>query len=277
MTDMPPKALVPAPVGLPLAYGLFSVVAPIENSALRWENGVRWKNPVAVGEVRRIEPWNDSGTVDGLPKHFDSRNDVAESFNPFTVYTSSAGTPVGESIEELQAQVEARLLAREEIAVETALWGGSDKIGSGVFWGAQEVKQTAPGASDLPLVDALAAIDAFASKWGVRPTIHVSRRAAAVLMNAKAVESQGARLVTRLGSLVVAGTGYGDQPYIVASGPLVLYRGPVLTSENRPGDTMDRRQNHLYQVAERMYVAGMDKRMTLRIKYAALPAVKIGG
>ena len=277
MTDMPPKALVPAPAGLPLAYGLFSVVAPIENSALRWENGVRWKDPTAIGEVRRIEPWNDSGTVDGLPKHFDSRDDVAESFNPFTVYTSSVGTPVGASVEELQAQVEARLLAREEIAVETALWGGSDKIGSGVFWGAMEVKQTAPGASDLSLVDALAVIDALASKWGVRPTIHVSRRAAAVLMNERAVESQGARLVTKLGSPVVAGTGYGDQPYIVASGPLVLYRGPVLTSTNRPGDTMDRRQNHLYQVAERTYVAGMNKRMTLRIKYAVLPAVKIGG
>ena len=277
MTDMPPKALVPAPAGLPLAYGLFSVVAPIENSALRWENGVRWEDPTAIGEVRTIGSWHDSGTVEGLPKHFDSRGGVAESFNPFTVYTSSAGTPVGASVEELQAQVEARLLAREEIAVETILWGGYGGVGSGAFWGATEVKQTAPGASDLPLVDALAVIDALASKWGVRPTIHVSRRAAAVLMNAKAVESQGARLVTKLGSPVVAGTGYGDQPYIVASSPLVLYRGPVLTSENRPGDTMDRRQNHLYQVAERTYVAGVDKRMTLKIKYEAMPAVKIGG
>ena len=277
MTDMPPKTLVPAPAGLPLAYGLFSAVAPIENSALRWENGVRWKDPTAVGEVRTIGPWDDSGAVEGLPKHFDSRGGVAESFNPFTVYTSSAGTPVGASVEELQAQVEARLLAREEIAVETVLWGGYGKVGSGVFWGALEVKQTVTGASDLPLVDALAVIDALASKWGVRPTIHVSRRAAAVLMNARAVESQGARLVTKLGSPVVAGTGYGDQPYIVASGPLVLYRGPVLTSENRPGDTMDRRQNHLYQVAERTYVAGVDKRTTLKIKYEALPAVKIGG
>jgi hypothetical protein len=277
MTDMPPKALVPAPAGLPLAYGLFSVVAPIENSALRWENGVCWEDPTAIGEVRTIGSWNDSGTVEGLPKHFDSRGGVAESFNPFTVYTSSAGTPVGASVEELQAQVEARLLAREEIAVETILWGGYGGVGSGAFWGATEVKQTATGASDLPLVDALAVIDALASKWGVRPTIHVSRRAAAVLMNAKAVESQGARLVTKLGSPVVAGTGYGDQPYIVASGPLVLYRGPVLTSENRPGDTMDRRQNHLYQVAERTYAAGVDKRMTLKIKYEAMPAVKIGG
>ena len=277
MTDMPPKALVPAPAGLPLAYGLFSVVAPIENSALRWENGVRWEDPTAIGEVRTIGSWNDSGTVEGLPKHFDSRGGVAESFNPFTVYTSSAGTPVGASVEELQAQVEARLLAREEIAVETILWGGYGGVGSGAFWGATEGQQTATGASDLPLVDALAVIDALASKWGVRPTIHVSRRAAAVLMNAKAVESQGARLVTKLGSPVVAGTGYGDQPYIVASSPLVLYRGPVLTSENRPGDTMDRRQNHLYQVAERTYVAGVDKRMTLKIKYEAMPAVKIGG
>lgn len=277
MTDMPPKALVPAPAGLPLAYGLFSVVAPIENSALRWENGVRWEDTTAIGEVRTIGSWNDSGTVEGLPKHFDSSGGVAESFNPFTVYTSSAGTPVGASVEELQAQVEARLLAREEIAVETILWGGYGGVGSGAFWGATEVKQTAIGASDLPLVDALAVIDALASKWGVRPTIHVSRRAAAVLMNAKAVESQGARLVTKLGSPVVAGTGYGGQPYIVASGPLVLYRGPVLTSENRPGDTMDRRQNHLYQVAERTYVAGVDTRMTLKIKYEAMPAVKIGG
>lgn len=277
MTDMPPKTLVTAPQGAPLAYGLFSAVAPIENSAIRWENGVRWKDPTVVGEVRTIGPWNDTGTVEGLPKIFDSRDDVAESFNPFTVYTSSTGTPVGASIEELQAQVEARLLAREEIAVETAVWGGSDKIGSGVFWGSQEIKQTAPGAADLPLADALAAIDALASKWGQRPTIHVSRRAAELLMAKKMVEAQGTRLVTRLGSPVVAGTGYGDQPYIVASGPMVLYRGPVLTSTNRPGDTMDRRQNHLYQVAERTYVAGVNKRMTLKIKYEALPAVKIGG
>ena len=62
------------------------------------------------------------------------------------------------------------------------------------------------------------------------------------------------RLTLRLGTLVVAGAGYGSDRIVMSLG----YRSELFTSTATPGHLMDRDRNDLYAVAARRYLVGWD-------------------
>lgn len=268
-----PKALVPAPEGSPRTFGLFSVVSPVEDSTLRWENGVEWED-AAAADVRAVGQWTDAGSVPGLPKQFDDALTRVESLAPLTVYSSVRCSAVGMPQEDAERRATARLLVREEAAVERALWTGDPSLGKGLAAAAKPLTGT------LSMEEAVDALEYYASRHGHRPVLHMSRRTASALTRRKALESPGStflRLTTRLGSPVVAGVGYPDVSTIVATGPLVAYRGPVLTSSSRDGDLLDRAKNNQHAVAERQYVVGFAAAWSYKIDFQpALPAVAGG-
>src|SRR5699024_3125298 len=85
----------------------------------------------------------------------------------------------------------------------------------------------------------------------------MSRYVAQVAVDKGAIERRSGRLETRLGTPVVAGTGYAGDT-VIGSPRVFGYRSEVFTSSNNAGDLLDRSTNDLYAVAERRYVLGFD-------------------
>src|SRR3546814_5910896 len=92
----------------------------------------------------------------------------------------------------------------------------------------------------------------IATNYGSLGVIHMCRQIAALALAEEALEVRGTRLFTRLGTPVVAGAGYPcTHPdsvtagsWIVATPALMLYRPEIFTATNRPGDLLDRSEEH---------------------------------
>jgi hypothetical protein len=260
-TMIAPAALVLGAARIPLPFGLFSVVPFRPEGEGRWQTGVQF-------ETEPCEPLNGIGplycdadnsedpegtpTV-GLPKELENGMGNLGGSLPFTVYGDYVCSPIGNSLGHAQDMADARLLAREEAAIEEALWGGA--LGNTPNF------TSTTGLGTVAFADAWDAIGQLeqhiAEEYGSQGVLHMSRRIASGLTFGGQIKAKGGRLVTELGTPVVAGTGYGSAK-IVVSAPLFGYRSEIFTSSNRPGDLLDRAQNDLYAVAERNYVLGFD-------------------
>ena len=262
MPIIAPKQRVDAPAASPLPGGLFSQFSPIEDSSVRWENGVTWEDSERA-QLGAIGQWQSPGAVPGLPKTLtDPKCITLESQAPLTVYAAFRTTPLGHSPEEATQIAAVRLLMQEEHAVEQALWTGAPSRGLGLG----KVRSYAvKGAGKLDLPQGVAALEHYASQYGFQPTLHVPRRLGSLLASAKIIkDSRGGGFETRLGTPVVVGAGYPDEMQIVATGPIVIYRGEAFTSTNGAGG-FDKAQNDLTGVAERQYVIGFNKWDAFRV------------
>ena len=124
MPIIAPKQRISAPVTARPTGGLFSQFAPIEDSSIRWENGVTWED-VARADIGAIGQYQKPGTVKGLPKTLDTPRGVTlESLEPLTLYAVFRTTPLDHSPEEAVAIAAQRLAQYEEYEVEKALWSG---------------------------------------------------------------------------------------------------------------------------------------------------------
>ena len=262
MPIIAPKQRVSAPATSPTTGGLFSRFAPIEDSSIRWENGVTWEDAERA-DIGSIGQWQSPGTVAGLPKTLtDPKCITLESQAPLTVYAAFRTTALDHSPAEATQIAAARLLAQEEHAVEQALWTGAPGPGLGLG----KVRSYAvKGTGKLDLTQGVAVLEHYAAQYGFQPTLHVPRRLASLLASAKVIEeSGGGGLATRLGTPVVVGAGYPDEMQIVATGPVVIYRGEAFTSTNGAGG-FDKGQNDLTGLAERQYVVGFNKWDAFRV------------
>lgn len=262
MPIIAPKQRVDAPAASPLPGGLFSQFSPIEDSSVRWENGVTWEDSERA-QLGAIGQWQSPGAVPGLPKTLtDSGCITLESQAPLTVYAAFRTTPLGHSPAEATQIAASRLLMQEEHAVEQALWTGAPSRGLGL----NKVRSYAvKGAGKLDLPQGVAALEHYAAQYGFQPTLHVPRRLGSLLASAKIIkDSRGGGFETRLGTPVVVGAGYPDEMQIVATGPIVIYRGEAFTSTNGAGG-FDKAQNDLTGVAERQYVIGFNKWDAFRV------------
>lgn len=262
MPIIAPKQRVDAPAASPLPGGLFSQFSPIEDSSVRWENGVTWED-VERAQLGAIGQWQRPGAVPGLPKTLTDPKGIAlESQLPLTVYAAFRTTPLDYSPAEATQVAGARLLAQEEHAVEQALWTGAPSRGLGL----NKVRSyAAKGSGKLDLSQGLAVLEHYASQYGFQPTLHIPRRLASIMANAKLIkDARGGGFVTRLGTPVVVGAGYSDEMQIVATGPIVIYRGSAFTSTN-DGGGFNEAQNELTGVAERQYVLGFNKWDAFRV------------
>lgn len=265
MAAMAPPQVVQGAPRAPLPFGLFSLLG-FRGDEDRWYSGV-------VFESLTCEPAGGIGARDcdpevetiGLPKVFDQGMGTLGAATPFTVYGHHTCSPIGGTFDRAQAIADQHLQVREEARVEQALWTG-DLGNVPNFAGANE--QDAPvNVGTFGPKAAVARLELeIARQYGSLGVLHMSREVAALA----GLEARGGRLFTKMGTPVVAGTGY-ESDRIVATAPLFGYRSEVLTSSNRPGDLLDRGSNDLYAIAERTYLLGFDDCALLEATVAADP------
>ena len=177
MPIIAPKQRIEAPVTQRLKGGLFSRFAPIEDSSIRWENGVTWED-VARTDVGTIGQYQKPGTVKGLPKVLDKPKGVTvESMEPLTVYATFRTTPLDHTPEEAVAIAAQRLAQYEEYAVEKALWNGVGGAGPAL----KRAREWANDAGAQPAEGAWNAAEKYAHTPGVAPTFHLSQRLGSML------------------------------------------------------------------------------------------------
>lgn len=251
MPIIAPKQRIEAPVTQRPTGGLFSQFAPIEDSSIRWENGVTWED-VARADIGSIGQYQKPGAVKGLPKTLDTPRGVTlESLEPLTLYAVFRTTPLDHTPEEAVAIAAQRLAQYEEFEVEKALWSGVKGAGPALI----NVQEWANNSGPQDAESAWNATEHYARTPGIRPTFHVSRRLCGLLTARQMFEClPDGTFRTKMGTPVVAGYGYVDKPpVIVSTGPIQIYRGDVFTSTNGGGG-FDKGQNDLTAVAERQYV-----------------------
>lgn len=251
MPIIAPKQRISAPATSPTTGGLFSQFAPIEDSSIRWENGVTWED-VARADIGSIGQYQKPGTVAGLPKTLDTPRGVTlESLEPLTLYAVFRTTPLDHTPEEAVAIAAQRLAQYEEYEVEKALWSGVRGAGPALI----KVQEWANNSGVQDSESAWNAAEHYARTPGIKPTFHVSRRLCGLMVARRMFECKpDGTFQTKMGTPVVAGYGYVDKPPIIAStGPIQIYRGDVFTSTNAGGG-FDKGQDDLTAVAERQYV-----------------------
>lgn len=269
----PPLVLqdTPAP-RQPLPFGLFSILPWTDTGDVHWLNGVQWESvgcsPASgIGDPSCTPDGSGNTQATGLPKVFNVGSQNA-SAGVFTVYGDYKCSPFGHGDDLTFAQERANqsLLAREEARVEQALWSG-DLGNKPSFQGATDLT---PGGGAVSPIVALATLEKYlGSVYGSLGVIHVGRGAVNYLGQNQAIVAVGSRLFTRLGTPVVAGSGYtntsptGSTPasgehWAYATPAIFGKRSEVFTSSERRGDLLDRNTNDLYAIAERSYLVGFD-------------------
>nr|DAN28416.1 MAG TPA: hypothetical protein [Caudoviricetes sp.] len=251
MPIIAPKQRIEAPVTQRPTGGLFSQFAPIEDSSIRWENGVTWED-VARTDIGSIGQYQKPGTVKGLPKTLDTPRGVTlESLEPLTLYAVFRTTPLDHTPEEAVAIAAQRLAQYEEYEVEKALWSGVKGAGPALI----NVQEWANNSGPQDAESSWNAAEHYARTPGIKPTFHVSRRLCGLLTARQMFEClPDGTFRTKMGTPVVAGYGFVDKPpVIVSTGPIQIYRGDVFTSTNAAGG-FDKGTNDLTAVAERQYV-----------------------
>ena len=251
MPIIAPKQRIEAPVTQRPTGGLFSQFAPIEDSSIRWENGVTWED-VARTDIGSIGQYQKPGTVKGLPKTLDTPRGVTlESLEPLTLYAVFRTTPLDHTPEEAVAIAAQRLAQYEEYEIEKALWSGVKGAGPALV----NVQEWANNSGPQDAESSWNAAEHYARTPGIKPTFHVSRRLCGLLTARQMFEClPDGTFRTKMGTPVVAGYGYVDKPpVIVSTGPIQIYRGDVFTSTNGAGG-FDKGTTALTAIAERQYV-----------------------
>lgn len=251
MPIIAPKHRIEAPVTQRPTGGLFSQFAPIEDSSIRWENGVTWED-VARADIGSIGQYRKPGAVTGLPKTLDTPKGVTrESLEPLTLYAVFRTTPLDHTPEEAVAIAAQRLAQYEEYEIEKALWTGVKGAGPALI----NVQEWSNNSGPQDAESAWNAAEHYARTPGIKPTFLVSRRLCGLLTARQMFEClPDGTFRTKMGTPVVAGHGFVDKPpVIVSTGPIQIYRGDIFTSTNGAGG-FDKGTNDLTAVAERQYV-----------------------
>jgi hypothetical protein len=256
-----------------LPFGLFSTFTFRPNGAERWEAGIAWESiPCDPADAIGYYDWQTPASTIGLPKDFTEETPGDRVATPFTVYGHFKCSPVGYPDDLAQTRATDHLTAREEARVEQALWTGdlgnvpnlrglNMDAGSTVSLGGGTIQEISNG---LALLE-----NHIAVEYGSLGVIHMRRGAALVAMSKNLLKVSGARLLTQIGTPVVAGAGYtGSSPagaapaagesWAYASPALFGYQSEIFTASNRQGDLLNRNTNDLYAVAERSYLLGFD-------------------
>lgn len=254
-----PNAVVDGPERSPLPFGLFSSLT------FRTEGGGRWQTG-ATYEVQSCEPvmglpeYDCDPAGEGQPPKDLDAGPFFEKARPFTVYGRFSCAPVGYTPEEGATRAEADLLAKEERRVEQALWTGDLFLPDAetVYLNSAEVE--AISSTPVAVEEGVARAEAWlADNLGGLGIMHMSRYLATRLVHAGLVEVKGTRLQTKLGTPVVAGSGYSSETdTIVTTGQMFGYRTSVFAPMDAATDTFDTRRNLLQYVAERTYLIGFD-------------------
>lgn len=261
MTSMTPRALVTGAPHTPLPYGLFSVFAPRTDQTSHWENGITWETftcaPAEVIGGPSCEPLD-------APKTFDTAYGERGEADAFTVYGRHVCSPIGNGLGHAEEMARLHLARREEQAVERKLWETLSDLPqpSGVSASIDEWSYMSGGV-------VLEAEGRFSRDYGGVGVLHISRELLTPEV-VKLLEFRGGRAYTKLGTPVILGSGYAPEGFALTA-PLFGLRSEVFTSSNRAGDLLDRSQNDLYGIAERVYAVGFDPCGALHVRIDDTP------
>ena len=268
MATLAPSALVIGPARAPIAFGLGSVFT--WRNGDRFESGITWDALTCEPAQGRGGPACAPDVPIGLPKVLTAGPEVGEA-TAFVVWGEYACSPIGGGWNEAQERANAHLAAREEARAERAFYTG-DLGNVPNLSGANGYPAPLDEGAFDEAHEALAAVEqGIAREYGSLGTIHVSIRAASLLLSKGSLVARGGRLFTELGTPVVAGAGYPDLGEIVGTGALVGYRSEVFNSSSRQGDLLNRATNDLVAIAERSYVVGFDPCPVVRAGYGTPP------
>lgn len=279
-------ALVQGAPFVPFPHGLFSVVALRPEGDGRWQGGAEFEYVPCGEDLGALGAPSCDPQVPtlGLPKDFDHPGNGIGEASPFTVYGTFLCSPVGWSPGSAQDRATEVLTRSEERRVEQAFWTGDLGNTPNLVTGAVAV-----GTIALDAAVAVGLLEAwFAQYHGGQGVLHVPLLLVPLMIAEDALEVRNGRLVTKLGTPVVAGAGYpgtgpgGSAPpageaYIAITSQVFGYRSDVFTSSNRAGDLLDRGQNDLYAIAERTYLLGFDCEAGMAKVRTSLPGVNPGG
>lgn len=258
MVNATPDLIVDGPARVPAPYGLFSVLQFREPLNRGWEaSGLKWQSfdaSLGLGVIGPVQV--DPDDITGLPKDFGDRG-IIDHAGVFTVYGQDLGTPVVRNQTVRTERARTILTTLEERQVERVLWGTDGDIPEPLNEDAAGVGTVAAG-PDGGFVEVIAKLEKYLGDvYGSRGVIHLSRSNAVYGIAQKALETRGNALFTRVGTPVVAGTGYGDNA-AYATSALLAYRSDVFDNVARPYDLLDRGNNNLYAIAERTYLVGFE-------------------
>lgn len=269
-----PAALVDGEPRQPFPFGLFSVLTPRPAGDERWMNGIEWETLSCEPVSGRSGPGcldvaDEEGaydeTVVGLPKDLSRNVGATGEAAAFFVYGHFNCSPVGFTPEAAQERASAHLMAREEARVEQALLLG-DLGNTPNFQGATDLTS---GGAVSPAAAVALLEDWIAENYGSLGVLHGTRGAATILTEHAGLRVSSARLVSAVGTPMVAGAGYSNTSpagtaaaagtyWLYVTPALFGYRSDIITSSARPGDLLDRATNDLYAIAERGYTVGWD-------------------
>ena len=265
------QRLVTGAMRQPLQFGLLSVV-PVPDGPDHWVGGVMFETvncaPAGGVSVPVCDPETGEWTEGvGYPKGLDANGTETGEAAPFAVFGWFTCSPVGYTPEERQDRAVEHLVSREEQRVEQAFWTGD--LGNSPSLQDPGTTTLNAGTAVKPKVGIALLEEYVAVNYGGQGVIHVTRALASLLVTDGVAEVRNGRLVTNLGTPVVAGSGYpgtgpageavtGLQSWAYVTPAMFGYRGPVLDSSNRPGDLLDRGTNTATAIAERVYLLGFD-------------------
>lgn len=233
---------VTAPPFVAYPFGVFSIVQATSPAEGHWRNGVMWQSLSCQENVSfTTDPCIT--TPDPTALAVNAVCPTIQLANPVTLYTYAKRS--GEPLEEVQQLALETFTAAEQFAVEFYLWSLLDA--------AVPAPTVAPTAAV-----ALARVERhLRQNYGGLGVIHMSPYDASLLDTH--LEAKGTKLLTKLGTPVIVGGGYGtvdgDEGTIYGTGTVVMLREPGVNTDVA---VYDKGTNDAYQVAQRTYVMGWD-------------------
>lgn len=237
---------ITAPGVVPYPFGLFTVAPATTPDSPGWTgDGVWWRSVACNLLGITYDACQIGSPVPPKPANVQCGVVTAE---PFTVFARSRVSTAGYTDQERIQEATDALLAGEQHAAERGLWG---QLGDAV---------PAADATAASAQEAIAMAEAhIAALYGGTGVLHMDRYTA--IMAGGALRVEGGQLRTKLGSLVVAGGGYGTPPTgpgaettVFATGGLTVLRGDTFTL----GVAHDTSINDASALVERTYLIGWD-------------------
>ena len=238
---------IAAPPVVPYPFGLFSLPLATPPADTHWGKIGGWFRSAACNAAdTTLAPC----TTDAIAAGIDAGDLLERVTNcsvrtayAFTVFAATDASTGGATLAELTASARALLLAGEQFAVESHVWGLL----------VDEYEFTVVGADPVQVIARAEA--AIAALYGGSPVLHMSR--ATATRSHEVVQRDGNRLASLLGSTVIAGGGYGtdgDDTRVIATGGLVIVRGEPYDF----AQVVDRKTNTVAQTVCRDYLIGWD-------------------
>ena len=222
-----------------------------------------------------IESWclDTDVTEEVLSPFEEDINSLFRALSPFNIRTSFRASTMGTDPEELERRAELALSLVEEKVIERELWAGNFSSNTDVAdtWAAnpylldgsaEVVEGTFSPNAGMAVLEG-----AYADKsHGVLPTLYFPRSAASRL-NLRSKPDDNGALRTKIGTRVVAGSGFNAEPSesgvtlavnsvpAVISGPAIVLLGPPVITPGEVSQAVNREKNDITYFAERQAVA----------------------